>query len=597
MDDSEAFRIVRRKMPQDDPAPIPGFAAGHNLEFALYIRDTVANGIRTYANSDPTSEIGGALFGRHYQSEGEQTVVEVNDFTPLPSGDRSQRHYTFDAGAIRALRQFKQTDSKYLVGWFHSHPGFGDPFMSVDDIDLHKRNFTAPWYVSCVIGGGQYSLPLGFFRVANGELLNIDQYFVAMTLAPVDRGMPSSTLKTSVGEASRRFVRASVGETQPLQISMMVFRKVFNALGIGLSKALQTYLDDTTPHEENPLRPKPFWSLFQLALLARLLKENPEVDAEIKQVEGELRKINLFSDSVLTVFGTKDLGDIFAVSNSRCLSANRGEPTILIGNFDANIFIPVLMSPDDAILDVTFSDFEGWILSSRGIVTRLEFAYGDAHPNVSVDFDKRFTKHFVAVKKQGDDRELKVSNSRLYIRDAEHIWQSNEMGGQTGGQLGETKRIQLPTEHSFLVRDFQTRQVGLVYQSNQDVFFRPSFDDSSEVKLNTPSWFKGHSIRASSLATVGVCLLTERESASTLWIFEKTGELQSLVAEDPLQPTQMKSIASDEKGRLFVLTASQIGLLIESGVPSESWHNIKVKHNQSWPTLLAFDLPNLSGEF
>jgi proteasome lid subunit RPN8/RPN11 len=580
MVDVDGFTIKRREMPQDNPGSIPGFALGHNLPFALYLKDSVANAIRAYVNADPCIEVGGALFGRHYQSDDrQQTVVEVNECLPLPSINRGRAHYTFDAAAIRTLRNSKQTSTRYLVGWFHSHPGFGDPFMSIDDLELHKRNFPEPWYLSCVVGGGQYSLPLGFFRMEGGQLVSVDEYFLAMTLEPVLNKGSNTNLITAVGEASRRFARALVGEERPVQASIGLARRVLADLGIQLSSSLNNYFesaierDAALPHYSRTLGA--FFSLIELAAVAR---QDSTVDAELSRIEECLRVVHLFADSMLLVFATDEPGDVLAVWGSRCLFAIRGGACVIVGDFELNIFQRLELTSEDAIQDVGFSeDALGWILLRSGLLLRVNLTYLEtAHKR-----DNR-TRVFLPENDAGFWEQIEAHKTRLFVRDATRIRESAKVS-ESSEEYVTANELAVPAAITFLIIDHRDGQPGLVYQADGRVFLRFPHDASVDVELDVPTWAQGATLKGAAFSNVGIALLIERETATMLLTLATTGQLRSVIIHEPDEQIRINGVTSDEEGRLFILTETNVWLLMESGAPNDTWSASKrSKQNKLW---------------
>src|SRR5579872_5382215 len=89
---------TRLSTPQDTPKDFPDYIHDSVDQYALYIHDVVINGVRQYANHDPVNEVGGVLYGRHYQRGG-TTVVIVSRHHPLPSNSSSAMHFDFDEKA------------------------------------------------------------------------------------------------------------------------------------------------------------------------------------------------------------------------------------------------------------------------------------------------------------------------------------------------------------------------------------------------------------------------------------------------------------------------------------------------------------------
>ncbi len=101
---------------------------------------SVLQSIRQHARGTPHIEICGVLIGR--QSD-EGTLV-----TGAVAGEGAKQggaHVTFTQEAWVRIHEEKNKryPGQVIVGWYHSHPGFG-VFLSDHDIFIHKHFFTQP---------------------------------------------------------------------------------------------------------------------------------------------------------------------------------------------------------------------------------------------------------------------------------------------------------------------------------------------------------------------------------------------------------------------------------------------------------------------
>ncbi len=212
------FTIAPRKRDgrRDKPEDIPDHVLDVSSRFNLYVSDRVVIGVRQHVCLNPTRETGGVLLGRQYQ-RGEVTVVSVTGFAPLPSGSANAVH--LDERSLLALHNRSYAPGEYVVGWFHSHPNMGDPFMSNHDVNLHRMYFNEPWYVSCVVGVGEWSVPLGFWRLDGSELIPIEEHYVHMTMAKPP------------AEQFRRLLRSCNSEDRSLMELFTLLRSVLADVG------------------------------------------------------------------------------------------------------------------------------------------------------------------------------------------------------------------------------------------------------------------------------------------------------------------------------------------------------------------------------
>ena len=92
------------------------------------------------------SEICGVMIGSHDEGT---TVVE--DCIRGEHSDQGGAHVTFTQDTWEHIYQIKDRDfpDKKIVGWYHSHPGFGI-FLSDHDLFIHRNFFSAPHQVAWV---------------------------------------------------------------------------------------------------------------------------------------------------------------------------------------------------------------------------------------------------------------------------------------------------------------------------------------------------------------------------------------------------------------------------------------------------------------
>ncbi len=110
------------------------------------IAASVVQQIHRHARSERNAEICGVLIGE--ESDG-ITVIEA-----CIEGDGATRggtHVTFTQDAWAHIYSVKDREypEKRIVGWYHSHPGFGI-FLSQQDLFIHENFFSAPAQVAWV---------------------------------------------------------------------------------------------------------------------------------------------------------------------------------------------------------------------------------------------------------------------------------------------------------------------------------------------------------------------------------------------------------------------------------------------------------------
>jgi proteasome lid subunit RPN8/RPN11 len=102
--------------------------------------------IRQHARASSKAEVCGVLIGVEDESS---TTVQAS----IPGANAAQggSHVTFTQDTWEHIYRIKDRDypEARIVGWYHSHPGFG-VFLSDHDTFIHKNFFSAPLQVAWV---------------------------------------------------------------------------------------------------------------------------------------------------------------------------------------------------------------------------------------------------------------------------------------------------------------------------------------------------------------------------------------------------------------------------------------------------------------
>lgn len=118
------------------PAAVPAFA----------IDNEVTRRIRQHARASMTTEVCGVLIGQNRNG-----VVQV--IAAIEAADAAQggSHVTFTQDAWQSIYRVKDEEypEERIVGWYHSHPGFG-VFLSEHDTFIHRNFFSSPDQVAWV---------------------------------------------------------------------------------------------------------------------------------------------------------------------------------------------------------------------------------------------------------------------------------------------------------------------------------------------------------------------------------------------------------------------------------------------------------------
>lgn len=129
-----------------EPAPAPSGSGA-----VVLVRDEVLAQVRRHAAEDLDHELGGVLVGTASSCE-TGTVVYIEgaiaaEHTQSMRGSITFTHETW--AQINAEREQSFPD-KRIIGWYHTHPGFG-VFLSEYDLFIHRNFFSLPWQVALVL--------------------------------------------------------------------------------------------------------------------------------------------------------------------------------------------------------------------------------------------------------------------------------------------------------------------------------------------------------------------------------------------------------------------------------------------------------------
>jgi len=142
-------------------------------KYHVHTFDYVIEGIIEECKNNIPREVIGFLVGMYCRWQNEYFTL-IDDYIPV-RGTGDQYHVVMDvdavANAIRTLSK-RYNDAKHLiVGWYHSHPGYG-LFLSDIDIISHSTFFNQPYHVALVVD--PLKKEYGFFKLSiNGKPIRV----------------------------------------------------------------------------------------------------------------------------------------------------------------------------------------------------------------------------------------------------------------------------------------------------------------------------------------------------------------------------------------------------------------------------------------
>jgi proteasome lid subunit RPN8/RPN11 len=140
-----------------------------NAQPTLLVDSEVVRQIRQHARSSQKAEVCGVLIGQDRDH-----CIEVAACIEGENAEEAGAHVTFTQDTWEHIYAVK--DQKYpeerIVGWYHSHPGFG-VFLSDHDTFIHKNFFSSPGQVAWVFD--PHSDEEGCFGWVSGRLERLKQ--------------------------------------------------------------------------------------------------------------------------------------------------------------------------------------------------------------------------------------------------------------------------------------------------------------------------------------------------------------------------------------------------------------------------------------
>jgi proteasome lid subunit RPN8/RPN11 len=129
---------------------IPRLTSAREPRFQVVIGRSVLEDIRAHGRGEPEIEVCGVLVGNVYRDQsGPYLHIEANVRGNNASGKAAQVTFTADTWNHIQKVMEEQYDQDKIVGWYHTHPGFGI-FLSDMDLFIQNNFFGEAWQVAYV---------------------------------------------------------------------------------------------------------------------------------------------------------------------------------------------------------------------------------------------------------------------------------------------------------------------------------------------------------------------------------------------------------------------------------------------------------------
>src|SRR5258708_18583409 len=142
----------------------------------IFLSQNVLKEVVAWSESDLDHELGGVFVGDLYAYKG-LPYLEIAGYVKATHYENTAASFKFThdswSGITREREQ--KVGDKILVGWHHTHPGYG-LFLSGMDRFIHFNFFNMPWMFALVVdpkagtlrlfpAKGQHVEPVGFFFI------------------------------------------------------------------------------------------------------------------------------------------------------------------------------------------------------------------------------------------------------------------------------------------------------------------------------------------------------------------------------------------------------------------------------------------------
>ncbi len=195
MNDEKSAEISGSDEPRISLQPSQESPGYGGRDVVVMVAESVLAEVRRHGRQDTSREQGGILIGTVASSQ-DKTYVNVEAVIAAPQTRAKRTSVTFTHDSWAHINQVKDSDypDQDIVGWYHTHPGFGI-FLSDYDTFIHRNFFPAAWQVALVLD--PLSNEFGFFVWKSNEIIPRKQYNVFSPLtAPakpsVSERVPSS---------------------------------------------------------------------------------------------------------------------------------------------------------------------------------------------------------------------------------------------------------------------------------------------------------------------------------------------------------------------------------------------------------------------
>jgi len=148
----QATPLRRRRPDRDRHFAVVDYGTASGGDLAIFVDMDVLADVEAHAQTDTSVELGGVLLGGQYVDEHGDPFVVVADSLRAEHYESSRGHFKFthDTWTQIGRRREEFSDELQMVGWYHTHPGWG-VFLSNMDRFICDHFFNRPLDVALVV--------------------------------------------------------------------------------------------------------------------------------------------------------------------------------------------------------------------------------------------------------------------------------------------------------------------------------------------------------------------------------------------------------------------------------------------------------------
>ena len=151
--------------------------SGQETDYRIVLEEKAYKDILSHGNTDLQKELCGILMGILFKDAYGPYLVVTDTIRGKNASEGTHQvtltHSTWEY--IHSEMEKEEYVGKHVVGWYHTHPGFG-VFLSEIDLFAHRNFFNAPWQVAMVVD--QKVKKAGVFFWEKGEVVRARRFWV-----------------------------------------------------------------------------------------------------------------------------------------------------------------------------------------------------------------------------------------------------------------------------------------------------------------------------------------------------------------------------------------------------------------------------------